>query len=63
MTELIFLKYGVKCQKVWKTLLLLSPEDDERKKHMVTHAVGLMRTMHINGNYKLKRLGVRFKGG
>ena len=50
MTELIFLEYAIKYQKVQKVVLVLDPDGDERKKHKVTHTGGSMYTMHIDDN-------------
>ena len=46
--EMIFLRYGVKYQKVWKSLLILNPERNERRKHKVINAFGPIGTIYID---------------
>ena len=69
MTEFISLKYGANIAKenVKKALLILDPEEVERKKHKVIkrrvyESCGPMNTFHIDGNDKLKRFGFPIYG-
>ena len=64
MTEFVSSKYGINIAKenVRKALLILDPEEVERRKHKVIkrrvyESCGPMYTFQIDGNDKLKRSG------